>query len=248
MAGYEGIEVSAVTDMRPHLDLDRWREQAGEITRISTDNGLEILSMEVSHPIEELLLKAFEACAAMGIPIVNINSGGKSDTGSENDIEADFQRWTDTLAGFAEKAAEFGVTLCVKPHVTTSIYDTQTMLRAIEKITNPAFGIDMDPSHIYRAGEDPVQALPPVLHRVKHIHIRDCVGRGPGPGPAITQTCGRGEIDLMAFCKAVVDGGYSGPVCLEVIRAQKLELPEVVIIAAESYGYLNACLKALGAR
>jgi hypothetical protein len=46
----------------------------------------------------------------------------------------------------------------------------------------------------------------------------------------------------------MVEGGYSGPVCLEVIGANQLELPEVAIIAAESYGYLNACLKALGAR
>ena len=46
----------------------------------------------------------------------------------------------------------------------------------------------------------------------------------------------------------MVEGGYSGPVCLEVIGAGELGLAEVSIIAAESYGYLNACLKALGAR
>ena len=42
------------------------------------------------------------------------------------------------------------------------------------------------------------------------------------------------------------DGGYDGPVCLEVIGAGKYELPQGAIIAAESYGYMNACLKALG--
>ena len=62
------------------------------------------------------------------------------------------------------------------------------------------------------------------------------------------QACGRGDIDLFAYCKAMVDGGYSGPVCLEVIGAGEMDLPSVSIIAAESYGYLNACLKALGAR
>jgi hypothetical protein len=46
----------------------------------------------------------------------------------------------------------------------------------------------------------------------------------------------------------MVEGGYSGPVCLEVIGAGKMTLPEVSIIAAESYGYLNACLKLLKAR
>ena len=46
----------------------------------------------------------------------------------------------------------------------------------------------------------------------------------------------------------MVEGGYDGPVCLEVIGSKGLELPVLTTIAAESYGYLNATLKALGAR
>jgi sugar phosphate isomerase/epimerase len=98
------------------------------------------------------------------------------------------------------------------------------------------------------AGEDPAAALKPVLSRTKHIHIRDCLGRGPSPGTPQNQACGRGDIDLFAYCKVMVEGGYNGPVCLEVIGAGKLSLPEVSIIAAESCGYLNACLKQLKAR
>ena len=140
------------------------------------------------------------------------------------------------------------MTLCCKAHVGAAIYNTPTTLRAVEKITSPAFGVDMDPSHVYRAGEDPAAALKPILGRVKHIHIRDCKGPGPSPGVPADQACGRGDIDLFAYCKSMVDGGYSGPVCLEVIGAGEMDLPSVSIIAAESYGYLNACLKALGAR
>jgi sugar phosphate isomerase/epimerase len=107
----------------------------------------------------------------------------------------------------------------------------------------------MDPSHIHRANENPPEALKKVLSRVKHIHIRDCKGRQSGPGDPADQACGRGDIDLMAYCKVMVEGGYSGPVCLEVIGAQKFsDLAQVSVIVAESYGYLNACLKALGAR
>ena len=86
------------------------------------------------------------------------------------------------MAKMAEKAEEFGVTLCCKAHVGACIYNTPTTLRAMEKIPSPAFGIDMDPSHIYRAGENPAEALTPVLGRARHIHIRDCKGRGPSPG------------------------------------------------------------------
>jgi len=242
MAGYDGVEISAIKGMCEHLELDRWREQASELKRIASDSGLELLSMEEAALDEDRLMKAFEAGAEIGIPIVNIGPGGKSD------VEEDFQRQTDLMAKMAEKAEEFGVTLCVKAHVGAAVYDTPTTLRAMEKVKSPAFGIDMDPSHIYRAGENPADALKAVLSRTRHIHIRDCKGRGPSPGAPPDQACGRGDIDLFAYCRVMVEGGYSGPVCLEVIGAGQMDLPAVSIIAAESYGYLNACLKALGAR
>ena len=33
----------------------------------------------------------------------------------------------------------------------------------MEEIDSPAFGIDMDPSHIHRAGENPVEAIAAVV-------------------------------------------------------------------------------------
>ena len=242
LAGYDGVEISAIKGMCEHLELDRWREQAAEIKRIAADSGLEFLSMEEAALDEDRLTKAFEAGAEIGIPVVNIGPGGKSGS------QADFDRQTDLIARMSEKAERFGVTLCVKAHVGQCIDSTPTTLAAMKKIASPAFGIDMDPSHIWRAGEDPAEALRAVVSRTRHIHIRDCLGKGPGPGKAQDQACGRGDIDLFAYCRAMVDGGYAGPVCLEVIGAGELGLAEIAIIAAESYGYLNACLKALGAR
>lgn len=242
MAGYDGVEISAIKGMCEHLSLDNWKAQAADLKQIVSDNGLTFLSTEVASLDEGRLTLAFEACAAIGIPIVNVGPGGKSN------VEADFDRTTDMLQKMAVKAEDFGVTLCCKAHVGGSIFNTPTTLRAMNKVMHPAFGVDMDPSHIYRAGENPASALEPVLSRTKHIHIRDCKGPGPNPGTPPNQACGRGDIDLYAYCKVMVDGGYKGPVCLEVIGANQLELAQVSVIAAESYGYLNACLRLLGAR
>ena len=242
LAGYDGVEVSAIMDQRPHLDLDNWKGQAGEIKRIASDNGLDLLALEKGPPEEQRLMQAFEAAAEIGIPVINVGPGGKSE------VEDDLQRSIDTLSKLAEQAGSFGVSLCVKAHVGQAIYNTATTLKAMGSIDSTAFGINMDPSHVYRAGENPEQAPPKVLSRVKHIHIRDCKGRQFGPGAPADQACGRGDIDLMGYCRAMADGGYSGPACLEVIGALEMELADVATIAAESYGYLNACLKALGAR
>lgn len=242
MAGYDGIEISAIRGMCEHLALDNWRAQAAEIRQIAADNGLEILSTEVASLDEDRLTKAFEAAAEIGIPIVNVGPGGRMD------VEEDFIRQTDLLAKMADKAHSFGVTLCCKAHVGGAIYNTPTTLRAMERITSPGFGVDMDPSHIHRAGENPAEALAAVIGRTRHIHIRDCKGRGPAPGDPPMQACGRGDIDLHAYCRVMVEAGYSGPVCLEVIGANQLPLTQCAVIAAESYGYLNAILKQLGAR
>lgn len=242
LAGYDGVEISAIKGMCEHLELDRWQEQAGDVQKIAEDHGLAILSMEVASLDEERLTKAFEASQAIGNPIVNIGPGGKTD------VAGDLERQIEVIARLAEKAAAYNVTLCVKAHVGSAIYNTPTTLRAMEAIRTPGFGVDMDPSHIYRAGENPAQALEKVLSGVKHVHIRDCKGPGPSPGTPANQACGRGDIDLAAYCQVMVDGGYKGPVCLEVIGAGDHELAAVVAIASESYGYLNALLKGLGAR
>lgn len=242
-AGYDGIEISAIAGMCEHLDLSRWKEQKAELQAIVQDNGLTFLSTEVARLDEERLEAAFEAAAEIGIPVVNVGPGGAIDN------EAELAAAIGTLSRVAERAASYGVTLCVKAHVGQSIYNTPTTLRAMAAIASPAFGIDMDPSHIHRAGENAEEALPAVLSRVRHVHIRDCRGRQQGPGPIELQACGRGDIDLYGYCKAMVDGGYDGPVVLEVIGAGEAHsLADVSIVAAESYGYLNACLKRLNAR
>jgi sugar phosphate isomerase/epimerase len=61
------------------------------------------------------------------------------------------------------------------------------------------------------------------------------------------QACGRGDIDLYGYFKAMTDANYSGPVCLEVIGPE-LTMVEAQTVASESYGYMNAILKMLGAR
>lgn len=241
-AGYDGVELSAIKGMCEHLRLDEWQSQAGDIRSLCEETGLELLSMEHGALDEERLARAFEAGEALGVPVVNVGPGGKAG------VEEDFERQMERIAAQAEKARAHGVTLCVKAHVGQSIHDTPTTLRAMERIASEGFGIDMDPSHIHRAGENPAEALPKVLSRVRHVHIRDCKGPGPRPGEPKDQACGRGDIDLMGYFRAMVDGGYDGPVCLEVIGAKDYELSQAAIVAAESYGYMNACLKSLGAR
>jgi sugar phosphate isomerase/epimerase len=242
MAGYDGVEVSAIDGMSQHLVLDRWQELAPQVKQLAQDYGLQLLAMEQPSQDPAKMEKAFQAAAEIGIPIVNCGPGGK--TGDEST----FQQSVDSIGKLADMAAKYGVTLCVKAHVGAAIYNTPTTLRLMEAITSPAFGIDMDPSHIYRANENPVDAIAAVIDRVKHVHIRDCKGRQQGPGKPEDQANGRGDIDLVGYIRVLHEHGYNGPLDLEVIGAKEYSLEQCCTIAAESRGHMQACLQACGAR
>lgn len=244
MAGYDGIELSAINGMSEHLVLDRWQELAPEIKRLSKAYGLELLAMEQPSQDPAVMETAFQAAVELGIPVVNCGPGGKADD------EECFQKLVDSLGNLSKLAERYGVTLCVKAHVGASMYNTPTTLRVMEAVTSPAFGIDMDPSHIYRSGENPVDAIAAVISRVKHVHIRDCKGRGPSPGEPNMQANGRGDIDLVGYVAVLNEHGYSGPVDLEIIgtRGKGYTLDQCCVIAAESRGHMQACLQACGAR
>jgi len=242
LAGYDGIELSAIEGMSKHLVLSRWELIVPEVKRLAREYGLELLAMEQPSQDPATMEKAFQAAVAAGIPIVNCGPGGKSDD------EASFQSTVESLGKLSLLAEKYGVTLCVKAHVGGAIYNTPTTLRAMSLISSPAFGIDMDPSHIYRAGENPVEALAAVIHRVKHVHIRDCKGRQMNPGKPEMQANGRGDIDLLGYIRVLQENGYTGPLNLEVIGAKEYSVVQCAVIAAESRGHMQACLQACGAR
>ncbi len=242
MAGYDGIELSAISGMSEHLVLDRWQTLVSDIRALSKTYGLELLAMEQPSQDPAVMEKAFQAAVEIGIPIINCGPGGKSGD------EESFKVTVDSLNKLSQMAEHYGVTLCVKAHVGACIYNTPTTLRAMELITSPAFGIDMDPSHIYRAGENPVEAITAVISRVKHVHIRDCKGRQQGPGKPEFQANGRGDIDLVGYIRVLHEKGYKGPVDLEIIGAKDYSLLQCSVIAAESRGHMQASLQACGAR
>jgi len=241
-AGYDGLEISAIGSMSEHLVIDRWAECAPVVKELSARYELPVMAMEQPSQDPEIMEAAMQAAVEIGIPVINCGPGGKSD------VEETFQPVIDSLGALSLRAEHYGVTLCVKAHVNSAVYNTPTSLRLLEAVTSPAFGLDMDPSHIHRAGENPAEAIAAVVSRVKHVHIRDCKGRQTSPGAPEDQANGRGDIDLLAYIRVLHENGYDGPVDLEVIGAKEYPLERCCIIAAEARGHMQACLQACGAR
>ena len=242
LAGYDGIEISAIDGMSQHLVLERWQEIAPEVKQLAATYNLELLAMEQPSRDPVKMEKAMQAAVEIGIPIINCGPGGK--TGDE----ASLHQTIDEIGTLVRMAEKYGVTICVKAHVGAAIYNTPTTLQLMQAINSPAFGVDMDPSHIHRANENPVDAIAAVISRVKHVHIRDCKGRQQGPGKPEMQANGRGDIDLVGYVRVLHQAGYQGPVNLEIIGAKEYSVEQCCVIAAEARGHMQACLQACGAR
>lgn len=240
--GYDAMELSAIDGMSDHLNLTRWQEQAPKIRELSARYELPVQAMEQPRQDPAVMEAAFQAAVAIGIPVVNCGPGGVMED------EESFQKTADSLGRLADMAASYGVTLCVKAHVKAAVWNTPTTLRLLAAITSPSFGLDMDPSHIYRANENPVDALAAVISRIKHVHIRDCKGRQTNPGKPEMQANGRGDIDLLGYIRVLRKYNYDGPIDLEVIGAKDYDLTACVAIAAEARGHLQACLQGCGVR
>jgi sugar phosphate isomerase/epimerase len=240
--GYDGIELSAIDGMSEHLVLDRWKEIAPVAKALSAQYQLPVLAMEQPSQDPAKIEAAFQSAVEIGIPIINCGPGGKA-----ND-ESTFAPVLDSIGKLVTRAEHYGVTLCVKAHVGNYVFNTPTTLKLLKAIHSPNFGLDMDPSHIWRAGENPVEAIASVVDRIRHVHIRDCKGRQQNPGIPAMQANGRGDIDLLGYIRVLHEHGYTGPVDLEIIGAKAIELPLCVAIAAESRGHMQACLQACGAR
>src|SRR5262245_9151656 len=106
MAGYDGIELSAIDNMSEHLVLDRWREQASGIKSLAQTYGLALLAMEQPSQDPARMEQAMQAAVEIGVPIINCGPGGKTED------PGGLQQSIDSLGSLSRMAEKYGVTLC----------------------------------------------------------------------------------------------------------------------------------------
>src|SRR5260370_29984681 len=79
MAGYDGIELSAIEHMSEPLVLDRWRDLAPGIKSLAKTYGLALLAIEQPSQDPARMEQAMQAAAEIGVPVINCGPGGKTD-------------------------------------------------------------------------------------------------------------------------------------------------------------------------
>ncbi len=77
-------------------------------------------------------------------------------------------------------AQDRGITLIIENHYKDDFWDypefaqkMDVFCQLVDRVTHPNFGVNYDPSNTYLAGEDPIELLKRVSHRVVTMHASD---------------------------------------------------------------------------
>lgn len=77
-------------------------------------------------------------------------------------------------------AAKHGITLIIENHYKDDFWEypefaqkQDVFCKLVDRINHPNFGVNYDPSNTYLAGEDPIELLKRVSHRVVTMHASD---------------------------------------------------------------------------
>ena len=185
---------------------------------------------------QEMIATA-EAASELGVSVVNGFTGSPVwhklyffPPTSDAEIDAGdaecAARWKPILDVFARYNIKFGLEV----HPTEIAYDAHTFSRAIEALGgHPAFGCNIDPSHLVWQGIDPAKFIDRFAGRIIHAHIKDAQTTLDGERSILAshlgfgdvrrgwdfRSPGRGEVDFDAMIRALNRAKYTGPLSVE---------------------------------
>lgn len=242
-SGFRNAHLAALPGMAEHVSP---QSDGGEVAALLKKYGLGVSGIEVTYDMSQpetaermhgiLQLAHDLECGVIAIP-------SRGTTGDEES----YLRFIEGVRPYTARAKALGIRLALKGHVGQAVYNTDTMLRAISDVGLQGFGVNADPSHLYRANENPHESVQRLSGAIAMVHIRDCPHRNQPPGSPEQQVPGQGEMNLPAMIAALHEVGYNGALDLEIIGAhQYTDLSRCTALAAQSCGYLRRCLKEAG--
>ncbi len=228
-----------------HIDVDDPDEnKAIAIKQYLADKGVYISGLGYyPNPLDpddrqsavyiEHIKKVIAAAAKLGIPVMNTFIGRDPSKNVQYNLDMFAEKWPEIVKYAGSLGVKIGIENCPmfftddewpggKNLATTpKIWD-----KMFEIIPDDNFGLNYDPSHMIWQHMDEVQPVYDYRYRLHHIHLKDVklerdklnrVGIMANPLEYHTPKIpGYGDVRWGAFFSALTEGGYRGPVCIEV--------------------------------
>jgi sugar phosphate isomerase/epimerase len=259
--GVDGVEVNTGGwSTAPHFDLAAMKasgEARREFLRAFEDRGLEVISLNANgnplhptHPEQgECLRDTIRIAGEMGIRTVCTMSGlpeGRDGDQMPNWVVSSWPpetqailryQWEERLLPFwtetVDLARSCGVErLALELHGNQCVYNVASLLK-LRQTVGTVVGANLDPSHLFWMGADPLVAAEALSGAIYHVHAKDTFLNEPVQArnsllengslldiPArswsyITLGFGHGEEWWRQFCYRLKMAGYDGWLSIE---------------------------------
>lgn len=156
----------------------------------------------------------FRTCEILGTNILRIVGShyGLRNTPHRPQME----RLIKMLKEPVKRAEDRGIILAMENHFD---FTCDEMLEIFEAISSDSFGMTLDTGNAFRYGDDPVEAAGKLSKYIHALHFKDVAPLADGnPEDWFYFACtaiGRGEVDIPALCRTLIDSGYDGLFAVE---------------------------------
>jgi sugar phosphate isomerase/epimerase len=178
----------------------------------------ELTSSFVTPP-ELDLQAAIDLAAALGGDVVTFHLGGPQEKIPEKDL------WSRTFRKI-KAAADYGdakhvrLAVDVGPWPVWIVRTSDELAKLFDDVKSDSFGVNFDPSYLALQDIDPVGFVKRFARRIRHVHLKDHVGKYPKWQHKIA---GKGEFNYVPVFAALAAAKYDGSLAVECFTDMKFE-------------------------
>ena len=251
--GYDAVELAPFTIAETASDISA--SERKRIVSAAKSAGLEIAGLHwllvkpeglyINHPdkairkkTQNYLKEVINLCGDLtGKVLVHGSPNQRTIQTGWDPIES-WKRARETFEVCAETAEKQGVYYCLEALTTKDTNFINTIdqaLQMVNEVDHPNFQTMFDCRSISASATSDLSAVLEMAlqtGKLRHVHINDPNGRGPGFG----------DLQFGSLLKVLLDGSYAGYISVEVFDFK----PDPQTIASRSLGYLHGILETLG--
>ena len=180
-----------------------------------------------------------EFAARSGVRLVRIVAGYPTYRGREP-VEDQIRRLVPVLRGLSREAAGLGVELALENHADFTPFE---LCEVIDRVGEENFGAVFDLGNCVRLGADLLQGAERIAPLTRMVHLRDLVvleeSRGDPTASWPSAPLGRGTMDIEGALDRLREGGFDGPVMIEMSEMHP-DWPDEEEAVAESLRWLRS--------
>ena len=185
----------------PHANLESLlesEEKRREFLSVFEHNGLSLAALNCSgnqlHPVDgerqsKVVYDTVRLAALLSVDTIVLMSGLPG--GGPKDLTPNWVtcawppetgeildwQWNEKLLPYWQKLSAFGKEhgikkFCIEMHGHQLVYNVPTLLK-LRQVTGPSVGANLDPSHLFWMGADPLAAIDALGDAILHVHAKD---------------------------------------------------------------------------